>query len=100
MSQGYLCYLVIIFLSSSKFKIVNSFKLLFYSSTHERKSKTYIVAKNDAKNDKITLKHNSISEEIPIVIVMKVKDTHFTITQNLLVFIFYFKFTGNGNSIR
>ncbi|CAB4402484.1 unnamed protein product [Rhizophagus irregularis] len=41
------------------------------SSTHERKSKTYIVAKNDAKNDKITLKHNSISEEIPIVIVMK-----------------------------
>ncbi|CAB4383564.1 unnamed protein product [Rhizophagus irregularis] len=41
------------------------------SSTHERKSKTYIVAKNDARNDKITLKHNSISEEIPIVIVMK-----------------------------
>nr|CAG8580948.1 7796_t:CDS:10 [Entrophospora candida] len=41
------------------------------SSTHERKSKTYIVAKNDLKNDKITLKHNSISEEIPIVIVMK-----------------------------
>ncbi|KAG7848739.1 hypothetical protein KL941_001557 [Ogataea angusta] len=37
------------------------------SSTHERKSKTYVVT----KNDKIYLKHNSISEEIPIVIVLK-----------------------------
>lgn len=37
------------------------------SSTHERKSKTYVVA----KNGKIYLKHNSISEEVPIVIVLK-----------------------------
>lgn len=37
------------------------------SSTHERKSKTYVVT----KNDKIYLKHNSISEDIPIVIVLK-----------------------------
>lgn len=37
------------------------------SSTHERKSKTYVVT----KNDKIYLKHNSVSEEIPIVIVLK-----------------------------
>ncbi|GMF61037.1 unnamed protein product [[Candida] boidinii] len=37
------------------------------SSTHERKSKTYVVT----KNEKIYLKHNSISEEIPIVIVLK-----------------------------
>ncbi|KAH3902299.1 DNA-directed RNA polymerase III core subunit RET1 SCDLUD_002118 [Saccharomycodes ludwigii] len=37
------------------------------SSTHERKSKTYVVT----KNDKIYLKHNSISEEVPIVIVLK-----------------------------
>lgn len=37
------------------------------SSTHERKSKTYVVT----KNDKIYLKHNSIAEEVPIVIVLK-----------------------------
>lgn len=37
------------------------------SSTHERKSKTYVVT----KNSKIFLKHNSISEEIPIVIALK-----------------------------
>ncbi|KAL6941702.1 DNA-directed RNA polymerase III core subunit ret1 [Hanseniaspora osmophila] len=37
------------------------------SSTHERKSKTYVVT----KHDKIYLKHNSISEEVPIVIVLK-----------------------------
>ncbi|AET41578.1 DNA-directed RNA polymerase III core subunit RET1 Ecym_8300 [Eremothecium cymbalariae DBVPG len=37
------------------------------SSTHERKSKTYVVT----KNEKIYLKHNSISEEVPIVIVLK-----------------------------
>ncbi|QPG74924.1 DNA-directed RNA polymerase III core subunit ret1 [Brettanomyces nanus] len=37
------------------------------SSTHERKSKTYVIA----KNGKIYLKHNSISEEVPIVIVLK-----------------------------
>ncbi|KAI5962489.1 RET1 [Candida pseudojiufengensis] len=37
------------------------------SSTHERKSKTYVIT----KNDKIYLKHNSISEDIPIVIVLK-----------------------------
>ncbi|KAG7662642.1 RET1 [[Candida] subhashii] len=37
------------------------------SSTHERKSKTYVIT----KHDKIFLKHNSISEDIPIVIVLK-----------------------------
>ena len=37
------------------------------SSTHERKSKTYVVT----KNGKIYLKHNSVAEEIPIVIVLK-----------------------------
>ncbi|GMM34363.1 DNA-directed RNA polymerase III core subunit [Saccharomycopsis crataegensis] len=37
------------------------------SSTHERKSKTYVVT----KNGKIYLKHNSISEEVPIVIALK-----------------------------
>lgn len=37
------------------------------SSTHERKSKTYVVT----KNGKIYLKHNSIAEEVPIVIVLK-----------------------------
>lgn len=37
------------------------------SSTHERKSKTYVVT----KNDKIYLKHNSVAEEVPIVIVLK-----------------------------
>lgn len=37
------------------------------SSTHERKSKTYVVT----KNGKIYLKHNSINEEVPIVIALK-----------------------------
>ncbi|CAN3356845.1 DNA-directed RNA polymerase III subunit RPC2 [Diutina catenulata] len=37
------------------------------SSTHERKSKTYVVT----KNDKIYLKHNSIAEDVPIVIILK-----------------------------
>ncbi|KAI7933277.1 hypothetical protein MJO28_017749 [Puccinia striiformis f. sp. tritici] len=37
------------------------------SSTHERKSKTYVVT----KNSKIYLKHNSIQEEIPIAIALK-----------------------------
>ncbi|CAK7902646.1 DNA-directed RNA polymerase III subunit RPC2 [[Candida] anglica] len=37
------------------------------SSTHERKSKTYIIT----KNDRIYLKHNSISEDIPIVVILK-----------------------------
>lgn len=37
------------------------------SSTHERKSKTYVIT----KNGKIYLKHNSIAEEIPIAIVLK-----------------------------
>ncbi|KAM3163652.1 DNA-directed RNA polymerase subunit beta [Lachancea thermotolerans] len=37
------------------------------SSTHERKSKTYVIT----KNDKIYLKHNSIAEEVPIVLVLK-----------------------------
>jgi len=37
------------------------------SSTHERKSKTYVIK----KNDKIYLKHNSIAEDVPIVIILK-----------------------------
>lgn len=37
------------------------------SSTHERKSKTYILT----KHSKIYLKHNSISEDIPIVLALK-----------------------------
>uniref|UniRef100_A0A060T6K8 DNA-directed RNA polymerase subunit beta n=1 Tax=Blastobotrys adeninivorans TaxID=409370 RepID=A0A060T6K8_BLAAD len=37
------------------------------SSTHERKSKTYVVT----KNGKIYLKHNSIAEDVPIVVVLK-----------------------------
>ncbi|KAK9349878.1 hypothetical protein V1505DRAFT_342873 [Lipomyces doorenjongii] len=37
------------------------------SSTHERKSKTYILT----KHGKIYLKHNSITEDIPIVLVLK-----------------------------
>ena len=37
------------------------------SSTDERKSKTYVIT----KNDNIYLKHNSISEDIPIVIILK-----------------------------
>ena len=41
------------------------------SSTHERKSKTYVIT----KNDKIYLKHNSISEDIPIVIILKAADS-------------------------
>jgi DNA-directed RNA polymerase III subunit RPC2 len=37
------------------------------SSTLERKSKTYV----STKNNKIYLKHNSITEDIPVVIVLK-----------------------------
>lgn len=37
------------------------------SSTHERKSKTYVLT----KHGKIYLKHNSLSEDIPIVILIK-----------------------------
>lgn len=37
------------------------------SSTHERKSKTYVVA----KNGHLYLKHNSVSEDIPIVVILK-----------------------------
>lgn len=42
--------------------------ILMCSSTHERKSKTAIFV----KNNKIYLKHNSIAEDIPVVIFMKV----------------------------
>nr|ALK02064.1 RNA polymerase III second largest subunit [Wickerhamiella domercqiae] len=38
------------------------------SSTHERKSKTYVLSKGDGR---IFLKHNSVSEDIPIVVIMK-----------------------------
>lgn len=37
------------------------------SSTHERKSKTYVVT----KNGKIYLRHNCLTEDMPIVIVLK-----------------------------
>ncbi|KAI1266238.1 RNA polymerase Rpb2 [Xylariaceae sp. FL1019] len=37
------------------------------SSTHERKSKTYVLL----KKERITLQHNVLTENIPIVIVMK-----------------------------
>jgi len=39
------------------------------SSTHERKSKTYVVAKRG--DNRLYLKHNSLGEDIPIVIVLK-----------------------------
>jgi DNA-directed RNA polymerase III subunit RPC2 len=42
--------------------------MLVYSSTHERKSKTYVLV----KHDKIYLRHNSVTEDVPIVIVFKV----------------------------
>ncbi|KAK9477961.1 hypothetical protein V1514DRAFT_352795 [Lipomyces japonicus] len=37
------------------------------SSTHERKSKTYVLT----KNGKIYLKHNSIAEDVPIALALK-----------------------------
>lgn len=37
------------------------------SSTHERKSKTYVLV----KNGKIYLRHNSLTEDIPIVLALK-----------------------------
>ncbi|EMR09746.1 DNA-directed RNA polymerase III subunit RPC2 [Pneumocystis murina B123] len=37
------------------------------SSTHERKSKTYVLT----RNTKIYLKHNSIAEDVPIVLIFK-----------------------------
>ena len=37
------------------------------SATHERKSKTYVLT----KHSKIYLKHNSIYEDVPVVIVFK-----------------------------
>ncbi|PVZ98868.1 hypothetical protein BB558_005126 [Smittium angustum] len=37
------------------------------SSTHERKSKTYLIT----KNKKLYLKHNSINDDVPIVVVFK-----------------------------
>ncbi|EEB05618.1 DNA-directed RNA polymerase III complex subunit Rpc2 [Schizosaccharomyces japonicus yFS275] len=37
------------------------------SSTHERKSKTYVVT----KNGRLYMKHNSVNEDIPIVIALK-----------------------------
>ena len=50
---------------------INQFRELFLliprSSTHERKSKTYVVT----KNGRIYLRHNSIMEDMPVVIVLK-----------------------------
>jgi DNA-directed RNA polymerase III subunit RPC2 len=40
---------------------------LGFSSTHERKSKTYVLVKKGC----IYLRHNSISEDIPIVLALK-----------------------------
>jgi DNA-directed RNA polymerase III subunit RPC2 len=37
------------------------------SSTHERKSKTYVVT----KKGRIVLRHNSILEDIPVAIALK-----------------------------
>ena len=37
------------------------------SSTHERKSKTYVIS----KNGKLYLKHNSLAEDMPIVVMLK-----------------------------
>lgn len=42
------------------------------SSTHERKSKSYIVL----KKEKLYLKHNVLSEDIPIVILLKAMGVH------------------------
>lgn len=42
------------------------------SSTHERKSKTYIIL----KNDRVYLKHNVLTEDIPIVILFKAMGIH------------------------
>jgi len=38
------------------------------SSTHERKSKTNIIV----KGSKIYLKHNTLGDDVPVVIIMKV----------------------------
>ncbi len=40
---------------------------LVTSLTHERKLKTYVVT----KNDRLYLKHNSVAEDVPIVVVLK-----------------------------
>lgn len=37
------------------------------SSTHERKSKTYVIA----KYQRILLRHNSLHDDVPVVIVLK-----------------------------
>lgn len=47
-------------------------KLTASSSTHERKSKTYVMLRNEL----IYMKHNFINEDIPIVIVFKALGIH------------------------
>ena len=42
------------------------------SSTHERKSKTYVVM----RHDRIYLKHNFLNEDLPIVLVLKALGIH------------------------
>ena len=39
------------------------------SSTHERKSKTNLIV----KSGKLYIKHNTLSEDVPVVIILKVK---------------------------
>ena len=43
-----------------------------FSSTHERKSKTYVIM----RGDRIYLKHNFLSEDLPIVLVLKALGIH------------------------
>ena len=43
-----------------------------HSSTHERKSKSYVVM----KNDRMFLKHNVLNEDIPIVLIFKAMGVH------------------------
>ena len=43
-----------------------------HSSTHERKSKSYVVM----KNDRMFMKHNVLNEDIPIVLIFKAMGVH------------------------
>ncbi len=52
-----------------------------YSSTHERKSKSYVLM----KKGRIYLKHNVLSEDIPIVLTLKAMGVHSDLEILLLV---------------
>ena len=43
------------------------FNTITYSSTHQRKSKTYVLL----KKDRIYMRHNVLNEDVPIVIILK-----------------------------